>query len=83
MAMERRNRSVSRVANRIYIEDARALGYCRNGIKLRMTRANILRLRELVKGIPFEVALACDDVMVTRMVEQAKKRQKAQGLDNG
>lgn len=83
--MEMHSRSkLSLKADTVYICDVRAVRstmvhtYCRPGIEYVLLEELGITLREFIdKGVPFEVAKSMDNLLVTRALEQAIKRQEA------
>ena len=69
--------------DRIYLRDVRAVRstkvhmYCREGIELVLNRQGITLDQFIKEGMSFEDALAMDNVLVTRVVKEAIKRQEA------
>lgn len=63
----------------VLIEDCRVLGLCKPGVKKFITRY-ALDLRRFVKqGLPEEELLALDNALATKVVEQARARERTHG----
>lgn len=63
----------------VLIEDCRALGLCKPGVKKFLTRYAIDLRRFVKEGLPEEELLALDNALAIKVVEHARQREEAHG----